>query len=70
MKLSDAKLSLGKDIFDEKLLSLQEGMSDILKEHEQRKKAIEILIKDFKTEAEKKFSRMKGERNLMSLTMF
>ena len=70
MKISDVKLSLGKGIFDEKLLSLQEGMSDILKEHEQRKKDIEILIKDFKTTAEKRFLRMKGERNSIGLTMF
>ena len=52
------------------LLSLQEGMSDILKEHEQRKKDIEILIKDFKTTAEKRFLRMKGEGNSIGLTMF
>jgi len=69
MKISDVKLNLGKDVFDEKLLSLQEGMSNILKEHEQRKKDIEILIKDFKTTAEKRFLRMKGERNSIGLTM-
>lgn len=57
--ISDVNLGLGKDIFDEKLLSLQEDMNDILKEHEQRKKAIETLVENFKTAAEKRFSRMK-----------
>ena len=68
--MSDVRLGLGKDIFDEKLLSLQEGMSKILKEHEQREKAIDALIKDFKTVAEKRFSRMKEEGNSIGLTMF
>jgi len=64
--ISDVNLGLGKDIFDEKLLSLQEDMSDILKEHEQRKQAIETLVENFKTAAEKRFSRMKKERNSIS----
>jgi len=59
--ISDVNLGLGKDIFGEKMLSLQEGMSDILKEHEQRKQAIETLVENFKTAAEKRFSRMKKE---------
>ncbi len=59
--MSDVGPGLGKDIFDEKLLSLQEDMSDILKEHEQRKQAIETLVENFKTAAEKRFSRMKKE---------
>jgi len=63
MKLSEVKLSMGKDVLGEKLLSLQEGMNNILKEHEKRKKAIEILIKDFKTAAEKRFSKMKRAGN-------
>jgi len=61
VNISDVNLGLGKDIFDEKLLSLQEDMSDILKEHEQRKQAIETLVENFKTAAEKRFSRMKKE---------
>ncbi len=64
--ISDVNLGLEKDIFDEKLLSLQEDMSDILKEHEQRKQAIETLVENFKTAAEKRFSRMKKERDSIS----
>jgi hypothetical protein len=60
--ISDVNLGLGKDSFNEKLLSLQEGMSDILKEHEQRKQAIETLVENFKTAAEKRFSRMNKEK--------
>ena len=67
---SDVELSVRKNTFDEKLLSLQEDMSDILKEQEQRKKTIEILVRHFKTTAQKRFAKIKKGRSSTSPQIF
>jgi hypothetical protein len=59
--ISDVWLGFEKNILDKRSLSLLGGVSDLLKEHEQRKKNIERLVKRFKSVGKKRFSRMKGE---------
>jgi len=53
------KLNSGRNMLDEKLLPAQEGLNNILKEHEQRKKSIEKLIKNFKAAGKKRFLKIK-----------
>ena len=55
------KLNSGRNMLDEKLLPAHEGLNNILKEHEQRKKSIEKLIKNFKAAGKKRFLKIKRE---------
>jgi hypothetical protein len=59
MNALDVKLNLRKKIADKKLLSKQVRLNNLLKEHEQRKKAIKKLVKKFKASGEKGFSRIR-----------
>lgn len=67
--ISDMKLNLGKNILDKKLLSMHEGLNNILKEHEQRKKAVEKLIIKFKATGKKKFSRLRKKKIFLTLPL-
>ena len=68
--MSEIRRDLGKEALEKTLVSLQKGMSEVLKEQEQRRKDIESSIRSFKTTAERRFSKIRTGQNSPRFTIF